>query len=123
MTMFMNYPLYINEHGRTAQVPLKKHIKQLLEQLLFTSPRERVNRPNFGTGLKQLVFAPIGDELSTAYQFIIQGAIQQWLGDLIRVIEIKIETLDSTSVVTVCYLIMDTQETIVEQFSNAVSSN
>jgi phage baseplate assembly protein W len=54
------------------------HIRDLIEQVLFTSPGERVNRPDFGSGLMQLVFAPNSDELATATQFMVQGALQQW---------------------------------------------
>ena len=61
------------------------HIRDLIEQVLFTAPGERVNRPNFGSGLLQLVFAPNSDELAAATQFLVQGALQQWLGDLIQV--------------------------------------
>ena len=49
--------------------------------MLFTAPGERVNRPDFGSGLLQLVFAPNSDELAGATQFLVQGALQQWLGD------------------------------------------
>ena len=61
------------------------HIRDLIEQVLFTAPGERVNRPTFGSGLMQLVFAPNSDELATATQFLVQGALQQWLGDVVQV--------------------------------------
>ena len=60
-------------------------MRDLIEQVLFTAPGERVNRPDFGSGLLQLVFAPNSDELAAATQFLVQGALQQWLGDLIEV--------------------------------------
>ena len=79
------FPYPIDTRGRTAQADDDDHIRDLIEKVLFTSPGERVNRPDFGSGLMQLVFAPNSDELAAATQFSVQGALQQWLGDLIEV--------------------------------------
>ena len=57
----------------------------MIEQILFTSPGERVNRPTFGSGTAQLVFAPNSDVLAAAQQQAVQAGLQQWLSDLIRV--------------------------------------
>ena len=57
----------------------------MIEQLLFTTPGERVNRPDFGGGLLQMVFAPNSPELAAALQFTVQAGLQRWLGDLIEV--------------------------------------
>jgi uncharacterized protein len=78
--MSLDYPFRIDSRGRTAQATDADHIRDLIEQVLFTGPGERVNRPSFGSGLLQLVFMPTSDELATATQFLIQGALQQWLG-------------------------------------------
>ena len=84
--MQINYPWQTDRRGRTAQADSDDaHIRQLIEQVLFTAPGERVNRPSFGSGLMQLVFAPNSPELATATKFLVQGALQQWLGDLIQV--------------------------------------
>ncbi len=83
--MQIAYPFHIDGRGRVADAGGDDHIRQLIEQVLFTAPGERVNRPDFGSGLMQLVFAPNSDELATATQLLIQGALQQWLGDLIQV--------------------------------------
>ena len=72
-----------------------RHIRDLIEQLLFTNPGERVNRPEFGSGLGQLIFAPNSPELATAVQFLVQGALQQWLGDLIAVERVQVDAVDS----------------------------
>ena len=74
------FPYQFNTRGRTAEADEDRHIRDLIEQLLFCSPGERVNRPDFGTGLLQLVFAPNSPELAAATQLMIQGALQQWLG-------------------------------------------
>jgi len=88
----------------------------MIEQLLFTTPGERVNRPDFGTGLMQLVFAPNSDELAAATQFLVQGALQQWLGELIQVDAVQVQNDDSTLRVVVQYTVRRTQEQQVAQF-------
>ena len=78
--------------------------------MLFTAPGERVNRPEFGSGLLQLVFAPNSDELAATTQFLVQGALQQWLGDLIEVEAVQVEAEDPTLRVTVQYVVRRTQK-------------
>jgi phage baseplate assembly protein W len=113
----IDYPLHFDSRGHTAQTTYDKHIRDLIEQVLFTSPGERVNRPTFGSGLMQLVFAPNSDELASATQFLVQGALQQWLGDLIQVEAVKVENLESTLQVTVQYTIRRSQQSQVAQFT------
>ena len=82
--MYVDHPYRFDARGRTAETTTSEHIRDLIEQVLFTAPGERVNRPDFGCGLQRLVFAPNSDELAAASQFLVQGALQQWLGDLIE---------------------------------------
>ena len=83
--MNIDFPFHFDGRGRTAATDDDDHIRDMIEQLLFTSPGERVNRPDFGSGLLQLVFAPNSPELAAALQFTMQAALQRWLGDLIDV--------------------------------------
>ncbi|MGH2367093.1 MAG: GPW/gp25 family protein, partial [Chloroflexota bacterium] len=106
--------------GRTAQTAGDEHLRDLIEQVLFTSPGERVNRPTFGSGLLQLVFAPNSDELATATQFLVQGALQQWLNELIQVEAVGVENEDSTLRVTVQYVVRRNQQRQVAQFARQV---
>jgi len=115
--MNINYPYRFDHRGRTAEASSDQHIRHLIEQVLFTSPGERVNRPTFGSGLMQLVFAPKSAELASATQFLVQGALQQWLGDLIEVEQVKVDVEEATLRVTVAYLIRRSQERQVAQFS------
>src|SRR5262245_52388005 len=108
--MNIEFPFHFNGRGRTADADTDAHIRDLIEQVLFTAPGERVNRPTFGSGLLQLVFAPNSDELAAATQFLVQGALQQWLGDRIEVNEVAVEGEDSTLLVRVSYTIRRTQE-------------
>jgi uncharacterized protein len=104
------FPYRIDGGGRTVLASRDDHTSQLIEQLLFTAPGERVNRPAFGTALRQLVFAPNSPEVAAATQFLIQGALQQYLGDLIAVERIGIESEDATLSVTIVYTLRRTQE-------------
>lgn len=114
--MQINYPYYIDGRGWTAQATDDDHIKQLIEQVLFTAPGERVNQPTFGTGLMQLVFAPNSSELATATELLVQGALQQWLGDLILVGKVDVQTMDSSLQVTVQYTVRRNQQSQVANF-------
>src|SRR6266513_4243820 len=93
--MQIDYPFHFDERGRTASVDDEGHIRDLIEQVLFTSPGERVNRPTFGSGLMKLVFAPNSDALASATQQLVQGALQRWLGDLIQVESVEVESEDA----------------------------
>jgi phage baseplate assembly protein W len=92
----------------------------MIEQVLFTSPGERVNRPDFGSGLMQLVFAPNSDELAAAILLLVQGSLQQWLGDLIEVDEVDVQNVDATLTVKVIYTIRRSQEKRMDHFSRRV---
>ena len=102
--MDIDYPLTFGPLGRTSECTDDEHIKDLIEQVLLTSPGERVNRPTFGSGLMQLVFAPNGGSMAAATQFSVQAALHEWLGDLIEVREVEVEAVDSTLAVTIRYL-------------------
>lgn len=114
--MQLDYPLHFDGSKRTAQTGQDEHIRDLIEQVLFTSPGERVNRPTFGSGLLQLVFAPNSPELAATTQFLVQGALQQWLGDLLQVEAVEVEAEDATLRVRVAYMIRRTQEQQVAEF-------
>lgn len=118
--MEIAYPYRIDSKGRTASSDAERHVRDLIEQVLFTMPGERVNRPDFGCGIMQLVFAPNSDELASATSFLVQGQLQQWLGDLIQVEAVKVENVDSALNVTVQYVIRRTQQLQVAQFSREV---
>lgn len=99
-----NYPFKIDGRGRSATAEDEaQHIRQLIEQVLFTSMGERVNRPDFGSGINQLVFAPNSQEIAAATQLLVQGALQTWLGHLILVELVEIKSIESTLQVIVKY--------------------
>ena len=89
--MVMDFPFHIADDGRTA-----------------TTAGDPVNRPDFGSGLHQLVFAPNSDETAAAVQLLVQGALQQWLGDLIELSAVDIVSEDARLDITVRYTVRAT---------------
>jgi phage baseplate assembly protein W len=118
--MQVDYPFHIDRRGRSAGTTDDEHIRDLIEQVLFTAPGERVNRPTFGSGLLQLVFAPNSDALAAATQVAVQGALQQWLGDVIQVEAVEVTSEDATLQVLVQYVIRRNQQRQVAQFRRTV---
>src|SRR5713226_4862143 len=115
--MNIDFPYHFDGRGRTAATDDDDHIRDMIEQLLFTSPGERVNRPDFGSGLLQMVFAPNSPELAAALQFTMQAALQKYLGDLIDVRSLDVTAQDSTLSVVVKYVVRRTQESRSETFA------
>jgi phage baseplate assembly protein W len=118
--MNIDYPFHFDERGRSAGTTGDDHIRDMIEQLLFTNPGERVNRPDFGSGLMQLVFAPNSPELAAALQYTLQASLQQWLSDLIELQSLEVTSLDSRLSVTVQYVVRRTNETQLAQITRAV---
>ncbi len=108
--MHLAYPYRVDSSGRTAQTGDGDHIREMLEQLLFTTPGERVNQPEFGCGLAQLVFAPNSPELVASTQYLVQSAVQRWLGHLIRAELVELSVDENKLGVTVQYVVVQNQE-------------
>jgi hypothetical protein len=117
--MDIDFPYHVDRRGRTATTGTDDHIRDLIEQVLFTSPGERVNRPEFGSGLLRLVFDPTSPEIAAAIQFTVQGALQRWLADLIEPHGIEVTSEDAALRVTVLYAVRRTGERRADTFSAA----
>jgi phage baseplate assembly protein W len=118
--MNLAYPYQFSALGHTAEIADERHIRDLIEQVLFTIPGERVMRPDFGSGVAQLVFAPNSVELASATQMLIQGSLQQWLGDLIVVQGVRVEADDNVLAITVQYSMRLTDQVQVATFTQPV---
>ncbi len=118
--MNLAYPYQLAPLGRTAETADEPHIRDLIEQVLFTLPGERVMRPTFGSGVAQLVFAPNSAELASATQMLIQSALQQWLGELIAVQGVRVEADDAVLSITVQYSIRRSDQLQVQTFQRAL---
>jgi phage baseplate assembly protein W len=115
--MQIDFPFQIDRQGRTSTAGTDAHIRDMIEQLLFTMPGERVMRPTFGSGLAQLVFQPNSEELATAVEFLVQGNLQQWLGDLVVVETVQVTSTESTIEVKVEYTVRRMQQRRVDEFT------
>lgn len=104
------FPFRIDHRGRSASYDLDRHIRGLIEQLLFTAPGERVNRPTFGTELRQALFAANSDELAAALEHMVQGALQRFMSDHIVVQRVAIAADDAILNVTVQYQVKRNRE-------------
>ena len=116
----IDYPFHFDSRGRTALADPNKHIQDMLEELLFTNPGERVNRPDFGSGIQQLIFAPTSPEVASALQFTLKAAIQNWLGDLVQVQTLEVTSDDSTLDIVIQYIVRRTNEQQQATFSRAL---
>ena len=119
--MNIDYPFSIGDQGRTASADDAAHLRDMLDQLLFTNPGERVNRPEFGSGLLQLIFAPNSPELAATLQFTTQAAIQQWLGDVIDLRELVVTAEDAVLRVSITYAARISGEVRTETFERSVA--
>lgn len=113
--MQVAYPLAIGADRRLARAEEAAHVEQMIEQVLFTDPGERVNRPDFGCGLAALVFEPLNSELVAVTQALVRGSLLKWLGDLIQIEALTVEARDSALVIRISYgLLSDrTRRTVV----------
>jgi uncharacterized protein len=111
----VKFPYQFDGRGRT-QDPLQDYVRQLVEQVLFTSPGERVNLPDFGSGLLQLPFAPNSLEMAAATQFSVQAALQKWLGSYVKVQSVVASAQEAVLTVTVTYTPLNTDVTQVQTF-------
>ncbi|MGH3796768.1 MAG: GPW/gp25 family protein [Pseudonocardiaceae bacterium] len=119
--MDIDFPFHIDARGRSADTGYPDHVLDLIEQLLFTTPGERVMRPDFGCGLLDLVFEPNSPELAAALQVSAEGALQRWLGDLITVDSLVVTAEDATLRVELKYLINATGQRRDDVIEGSVS--
>lgn len=106
--MNIDFPFQFDARGATATVGTDAHIRDMIEQLLFTNHGERVNRPDFGSGLVQLIFAPNSPELAAALQVTVQAELQRWLGDVIDVVNLEVESQEATLRILIQYVVKRT---------------
>src|SRR5882757_9096810 len=110
MNTSVNFHFQFDGRGRTLN-PQQDYLRQLVEQVLFTSPGERVNLPDFGSGLLQLPFASNSQEMAAATQFTVQAALQKWLSQYIKVQSVTAVPDEAMVTVTVSYSLLNTDVT------------
>jgi phage baseplate assembly protein W len=102
------FPYQLDSSGRTATAAYDDHVSQMLEQLLFTRPGERVNSPDLGCGVGDDLFGPNSPELAAALNVTIAASIQRWLGDVISIGTLDVASENSTLSVTLIYTVLAT---------------
>jgi phage baseplate assembly protein W len=108
----IHYPFALDEGdgGLAQERDYARHVDQLIRQVLFTNPGERLNRPEFGCGLRRMVFAPNSDVTAGLTRVMVFQALEKWLGDLISVDEVKVEAKEEILQVGVAYILKARQQ-------------
>jgi Bacteriophage baseplate protein W len=117
MDGFVDLPFHFDAAARSATTGLDDHVRDLIWQVLFTSPGERVMRPDFGSGLLRLVFEPNSSALAATTQMLIQGGLHQYLSHLIAVESVNVENVDSVLQIEVRYAMLLDRSTHVVAFT------
>jgi hypothetical protein len=101
------YPFAIDDYrGAFAEsADHTEHVKQMITQVLFTAPGERMNRPEFGCGLRRMIFAPNSDVTASLLQITIYEALENWLGSLISVDQVEVEAREEILEVQIVYML------------------
>ncbi|HMQ33821.1 MAG TPA: GPW/gp25 family protein [Chloroflexaceae bacterium] len=110
---FLAYPYSLSGQGTPNTSGAEEHLRQLILQVLFTSPGERVNLPEFGAGVQRLVFAPSGDVLRASARYLITTSLQRWLGDRIEVEQVTVSSepgLEETVTIEIAYRVRATRQ-------------
>lgn len=119
--MDIDHPFHVDARGRTATTGHADHVRDMVEQLLFTSPGERVNRPDFGCGLLDQVFEPNSFELGAVLQATAEAQLQHWLGDLMALELLTVTAEEATLRVHVEYVLRATGESRTEVVVGSVT--
>jgi phage baseplate assembly protein W len=120
--MNIDFPFHFDRLGHTATTGDDDHIRDMIEQFLFTNAGERVNRPDFGSGLLQMVHAPNSSELAAALQFTIQAGLQRWLGDVVVIEALAVTGDDARLHVDLTYTVRRTRDRRTETFPRSSGS-
>ena len=100
--------------GQAAQTNYDAHVEQMIRQVLLTSPGERADLPEFGCGLRQLIFAPFSDALTATTKLQVQQALKQWLANQIQVIDVNVippesAPIESELLIQIDYVLIETR--------------
>lgn len=120
--MQIDFPFHLDHRRRTAETDEDDHLRDLIAQVLFTNPGERVQRPDFGAGLDRLLFGPSSPQVASTVQGIVHGALQQWLGDRIRVESVEVTSRDEHLTIEIAYSRLQDQQQQMATFEGQVAS-
>jgi len=123
MTLFIGHPFRADARGRTVEATVDEHVRVMVEAVLFTAPGERVGRPDFGSGLRHLVFGAGGEQMAAAVGALVHGSLQRWLGEVIDVESVEASSEESVITVTVAYVRRRDGQRILATFGGASAAN
>ena len=108
----IRYPFAIDKgFGMLAEeTDYDKHVLQMIKQVLFTNPGERINRPDFGCGIRRMVFAPNSDVSANLSQVLINQSLEKWMGTVIEVNEVQVNNIEERLEIKIVYLVRATQQ-------------
>jgi phage baseplate assembly protein W len=99
--------------GQAALTPYAPHVDQMIRQILLTTPGERADLPDFGCGIRQMLFAPNSEALQASAQLFILQSLNKWLGDQIKVNQVKVSNGANgdaaTLLIQIVYTLIETQ--------------
>ncbi len=103
----IHYPFAIDSESGTvaAEDHWDEYVRQLIRQVLFTSPGERVNRPDFGCGVRRMVFMPLSSATANLAKVTLVQALEKWLGAVIAVDQVEIEAKEATLDIKMAYTV------------------
>jgi uncharacterized protein len=103
----LRYPVGVDTAlGRLrVEADYAEHVEQMILQVLLTNPGERAHRPDFGCGLRRMLFAPNDPTVATLTQVTVYQALTRWLDSVIEVGSVEVHATASTLEVTVAYVL------------------
>jgi|SRR5690349_13391280 len=104
------FPMRRDDTGRFVDANPDEHLRDMIAQVLFTLPGERLNLPDFGAGVQRLVFAPVSADVLQTVRFVVQAQLQRWLGEVMRLELVNVSGVDSRLYIEVSYVPVATQE-------------
>jgi phage baseplate assembly protein W len=108
------YPFHLNAaSGQAAQASYEDHVEQMIRQVLLTDPGERIDMPEFGCGLRRLIFAPMSDALQATTKMLVLQSLNRWLSDQIQVQNVTVskpgEEPDGQLLIEIDYVLIETR--------------
>jgi phage baseplate assembly protein W len=108
----IRYPFAIDKgFGKLAEeTDYDRHVEQMIKQVLFTNPGERINRPDFGCGIRRMVFAPNSDVSANLSQVLINQSLERWMGTVIELNDVQVNNIEERLEIKIVYLVRATQQ-------------
>jgi phage baseplate assembly protein W len=108
----IHYPIGVDRGlGRLAyERAYELHVEQMMMQVLMTAPGERINQPEFGCGVRRMLFAPNSDVSASLAQVSVHQALDRWLGGTITVDDVTVTAVDATLTITISYVLLARQQ-------------